>query len=81
MEEEEDGASGESRHMPPKNTLAGEALPFRHGMCEKVEILLDNQTPMETTLTMDDFLDSEPDDLSDGDWAGQDEDSDTGYAW
>ncbi|KAK3304443.1 uncharacterized protein B0T15DRAFT_536500 [Chaetomium strumarium] len=79
--EEEAGTSGESRHMSPMNTMAGEALPFRHGMCEKVEILLDNQKTTETTLTMDDFLDSEHDDLSDDDWAGQDEDSDTGYAW
>ncbi|KAL2171648.1 hypothetical protein VTG60DRAFT_2216 [Thermothelomyces hinnuleus] len=57
-----------------------EAL-FRHGMCEKVEIQLDNQKSAETTLTMDDFLDSGNDDLSDDDWVGQDDESDNGYAW
>ncbi len=57
------------------------AAPFRHGMCEKVEIQLDNQKSVETTLTMDDFLDSEDDDLSDDDWVGEDEDFDTEYAW
>ncbi|KAK4234305.1 hypothetical protein C8A03DRAFT_18765 [Achaetomium macrosporum] len=79
--EGEDGRSAESHRMSPTNTMADEVLPFRHGMCEKVEILLDNQKTTERTLTMDDFLDSEHDDLSDDDWAGQDEDSDTGYAW
>ncbi|KAM7209550.1 F-box protein At-B [Naviculisporaceae sp. PSN 640] len=54
---------------------------FRHGMCEKVEIQLDNQKPTENTLTMDDFLDDEvSDDPSDEDWDG-DQDMDEGYAW
>ncbi|EAQ83845.1 hypothetical protein CHGG_10249 [Chaetomium globosum CBS 148.51] len=60
---------------------AGNEVPFRQGMCEKVEIQLDNQKSVETTLTMDDFLDSENNDLSDDDWVGQDDDEDTGYAW
>lgn len=54
---------------------------FHHGMCEKVEIQLDNQKPTENTLTMEDFLDDEvSDDPSDEDWDG-DQDIDTGYAW
>ncbi len=84
-EEEEEGQEGEgteSGESQPATPAAGEpAAFFRHGMCEKVEIQLDNQKSAETTLTMDDFLDSEHDDLSDDDWVGDDEDFDTGYAW
>ncbi|KAK4155232.1 hypothetical protein C8A00DRAFT_13722 [Chaetomidium leptoderma] len=82
-EEEEEGVDGSSASSQPASPTAsaGEAVPFRHGMCEKVEIQLDNQKMAETTLTMDDFLDSEQDDLSDDDWAGEDEDFDTDYAW
>ncbi|KAL2265573.1 hypothetical protein VTJ83DRAFT_6673 [Remersonia thermophila] len=54
---------------------------FRHGLCERVEIQIDNQKVAERTLTMDDFLDSDQDDLSDEDWDGDDEEFDTGYAW
>ncbi|KAM7206168.1 F-box protein At-B [Rhypophila sp. PSN 637] len=54
---------------------------FHHGLCEKVEIQLDNQKPTERTLTMEDFLDDTvSDDPSDEDWDG-DQDVDTGYAW
>lgn len=68
-----------------KSTLSSPGSPledlFHHGMCEKVEIQLDNQKPTERTLTMDDFLDDEAsDDPSDEDWDG-DQDIDTGYAW
>jgi hypothetical protein len=74
LQEEENGeeagpSSGESQPASPTGSApGGEELPFRHGMCEKVEIQLDNQKSAETTLTMDDFLDSEADDLSDDDW-------------
>jgi hypothetical protein len=63
-------SSGESEPTSPAASApgSGEEVPFRHGMCEKVEIQLDNQKSAETTLTMDDFLDSEADDLSDDDW-------------
>jgi hypothetical protein len=63
-------SSGESEPTSPAASApgGGEEVPFRHGMCEKVEIQLDNQKSAETTLTMDDFLDSEADDLSDDDW-------------
>ncbi|KAH6622960.1 hypothetical protein F5144DRAFT_582016 [Chaetomium tenue] len=88
-EEEDDEAEGgqgadesgsSSRLESPASSL-GTEVSFRQGMCEKVEIQLDNQKSVETTLTMDDFLDSENDDLSDDDWVGQDDDEDTGYAW
>jgi hypothetical protein len=80
-EEQDDNASNRGSQPPSPTASAGEEVLFRHGMCEKVEIQLDNQKSVETTLTMDDFLDSENDDLSDDDWVGDDEDFDTGYAW
>lgn len=85
-QEGKDGSSspGESGPASPTDAgaAAGETAPFfRHGMCEHVVIQLDNQKSAETTLTMDDFLDSEGDDLSDDDWAGEDEDFESGYAW
>lgn len=76
-----DDNSGESQPASPTTPAAAAVPSFRHGLCEKVEIQLDNQKSAETTLTMDDFLDSEHDDLSDDDWVGEDEDFDTGYAW
>jgi hypothetical protein len=50
-------------------------------MCEKVEIQLDNQKPAEKTFGMEDFLDDEPDDLSDEEWNGDGEDLEVDYAW
>lgn len=74
--------SGPSTQPESPASSAGSEAPFRQVMCEKVEIQLDNQKSVETTLTMDDFVDSENNDLSDDDdWVGQDEDEDTGYAW
>ncbi|KAL2160329.1 hypothetical protein VTH06DRAFT_1502 [Thermothelomyces fergusii] len=75
-----DGSGTRGRPEAAASPADAEAL-FRHGMCEKVEIQLDNQKSAETTLTMDDFLDSGHDDLSDDDWVGQDDESDNGYAW
>ncbi|KAJ4307048.1 hypothetical protein N0V88_000423 [Collariella sp. IMI 366227] len=76
-----DGLSEESQASSSSTRSASEEPPFLHGMCEKVDIQLDNQKATETTLTMDDFLDSENDDLTDDDWNGEDEDFDEGYAW
>ncbi|KAL2185294.1 hypothetical protein L209DRAFT_756368 [Thermothelomyces heterothallicus CBS 203.75] len=75
-----DGLGTGNQPEPVTSPADAEAL-FRHGMCEKVEIQLDNQKSVETTLTMDDFLDSGNDDLSDDDWVGLDDESDNGYAW
>lgn len=79
--EGDDGASSHNSQPASPTASTGEEVAFRHGMCEKVEIQLDNQKSAETTLTMDDFLDSENDDLSDDDWVGDDEELDSGYAW
>lgn len=83
-EDEFDSASpgpAESQPASP-NALPGETALFRHGMCEKVEIQLDNQKPAEREWRMEDFMDDEADDLSDGDWDGEDEDfGGAGYAW
>ncbi|KAK0626160.1 hypothetical protein B0T14DRAFT_471849 [Immersiella caudata] len=53
---------------------------FRHGMCETVEIQLDNQKISEITWQMDDFIDEGSDNPSDEDWDG-DREVDVGYAW
>ncbi|KAH6847942.1 hypothetical protein B0I37DRAFT_154418 [Chaetomium sp. MPI-CAGE-AT-0009] len=79
--QEADGSIPGSQPESPASSAGTAEVPFRQGMCEKVEIQLDNQKAVENMLTMDDFLDSEHDDLSDDDWVGQDEDEDTGYAW
>jgi hypothetical protein len=49
------------------------------GMCEVVEIRIDNLRPMETQLTADDFLDEER--SGDDDWNGEDDETTNGYAW
>ncbi|KAL2263260.1 hypothetical protein VTK26DRAFT_7525 [Humicola hyalothermophila] len=79
-EESSNGSFGADGRHACQNSSAAASL-FRHGMCEKVEIQLDNQKPAEKTFGMEDFLDSEADDLSDEDWDGDDEDLDVGYAW
>ncbi|KAK4205642.1 hypothetical protein QBC40DRAFT_573 [Triangularia verruculosa] len=57
---------------------------FRHGMCDKVEVVLDNGKPVVVPYSMNDFVDeagSEGDDDSDEDWDGDDGGEDEGYAW
>ncbi|KAK3997132.1 hypothetical protein QBC44DRAFT_230503 [Cladorrhinum sp. PSN332] len=59
---------------------------FRQGMCDKVEILIDNQKVAEVLYGMNDFLDREDgdseDDASDEDWNGADrDDEDERLAW
>jgi hypothetical protein len=78
--EEEEGEESQSGSGSPASQV-GEAATFRHGMCEKVEIQLDNQKPAEKTFGMEDFLDDEPDDLSDEEWNGDGEDLEVDYAW
>ncbi|KAH9907845.1 hypothetical protein F4778DRAFT_719339 [Xylariomycetidae sp. FL2044] len=48
-------------------------IAFRHGLCDLVEVSVDNQRPRERQFDMEDFLDS-PEDSSDGDWDGGDVD-------
>lgn len=83
-EDELDPTSGGSEAGQPASstTEMTETALFHHGMCEKVEIQLDNQKPAEKTWSMEDFMDLEEDDLWDSDWDGQDEAFDDGlYAW
>ncbi|GAB1313063.1 F-box protein At-B [Madurella fahalii] len=84
-EDELDPASGGSEASQVAGSPAtemAETAPFRHGMCEKVVIQLDNQKPAEKTWRMEDFMDHEEDDHWDADWDGQDEVFDDGrYAW
>ncbi|KAK4178525.1 hypothetical protein QBC36DRAFT_234136 [Triangularia setosa] len=57
---------------------------FRQGMCDKVEVVLDNGKPVAMPYSMNDFVDegSEGDDDSDEDWDGDGgEGEDEGYAW
>ncbi|KAK0651367.1 hypothetical protein B0T16DRAFT_77765 [Cercophora newfieldiana] len=81
-EEEASDETGKSDAEDGTSPSAGEREEeFRHGMCDKVEIQLDNQKIAEVTWQMDDFLDEEAsDNPSDEDWDG-DQEADTGYAW
>jgi hypothetical protein len=56
----------------------GRAREVVQGMCEVVDVRIDNLRPRETQVTEADFLDEEA--PGDGDWNG-DDDFDEGYAW
>lgn len=56
----------------------GKAMEVIQGMCEVVDVRIDNLRPRETHVTEADFLDEEA--PGDGDWNG-DDDFDDGYAW
>ncbi|VBB83798.1 Putative protein of unknown function [Podospora comata] len=66
-----------------------EELYYRQGMCNRVEVVLDNGKPVAMPYSMNDFVDvdeggsGEGDDDSDEDWDGGDggEGEDEGYAW
>ncbi|KAK4133020.1 hypothetical protein BT67DRAFT_68864 [Trichocladium antarcticum] len=77
--DEDDGTRSGSGSA--RASTAGEAAVVRQGLCERVEIQLDNQKPAEKTFGMEDFLDEEPDDSLDEEWNGADEDLDVEYAW
>ena len=83
-EDNEPEALEESEKSEPeseKNASDAEEDIFRHGMCDTVDIQLDNQKLAEITWQMDDFLDVEAsDNPSDEDWDGDDH-ADGGYAW
>lgn len=58
----------------------GKQKEFIQGLCEVVDIKIDNQRPTEWQVTEADFLDSEPE--GDDDWNGNDDfDMTAGYAW
>jgi hypothetical protein len=56
----------------------GKATEVIQGMCEVVDVRIDNLRPRETQVTEADFLDEEA--PGDGDWNG-DDDLDDDYAW
>ena len=56
----------------------GKAVEVIQGMCEVVDVRIDNLRPRETQVTEADFLDEEA--PGDGDWNGED-DFDDAYAW
>ncbi|KAK0634777.1 hypothetical protein B0T17DRAFT_16728 [Bombardia bombarda] len=84
-EEDDEGLSPTARRQMRNKSISSEdsnAGGFCHGMCDRVEIQLDNQKPTERTWRMEDFLDDEQsDDLSDEDWNGDDDVDGGGYAW
>jgi hypothetical protein len=57
----------------------GKAKEVIQGMCEVVEVRIDNLRPTENQVTERDFLDAEP--SGDEDWDGDDDDIGGGYAW
>ncbi|RFU33401.1 hypothetical protein B7463_g2912, partial [Scytalidium lignicola] len=62
-----------------KKIRASDQQSAMQGMCEVVDIRIDNLRPRETQVTEADFLDSEPE--GDPDWNGDDDGLDDGYAW
>ncbi len=83
-EQEDDLASPDSPPADKGPAAAGQAsgAKYIHGMCEVVDIKLDNQKPTEQTWSMNDFLDSESDDPTDDDWElTGDRENDEHYAW
>jgi hypothetical protein len=71
--EAEDSAANSLRETSP--TDAGRI----QGMCDIVNIRIDNQRPTEMQYNENDFLDDEP--SGDEDWAGDDYDPAPGHAW
>lgn len=57
----------------------GKAKEVIQGMCDVVEVRIDNLRPTENQVTERDFLDEEP--SGDEDWNGNDDDVGGGYAW
>ncbi|KAK2072915.1 hypothetical protein P8C59_007239 [Phyllachora maydis] len=50
------------------------------GLCDVVEVHIDNQKQTETVWAMSDFLDAESDDPTDSEWNG-DQEAEESYAW
>ncbi|KAK4190269.1 F-box protein At-B [Podospora australis] len=88
--EANDGGPKRASRSSTKNNGSGGLLTptgesatqlFFHGMCEKVNVQLDNGNPAAIQFSFDDFRDDEVDDEEDEDWNGDDGDVDTGLAW
>jgi len=71
----EDNADDDDEHgllMPrASNGTRGKKTQFVHGMCDVVDVQIDNQKPRENQFGMDDFLDSSQE--SDSEWNSHDE--------
>ena len=71
----EDNADDDDEHgllMPrASNGTRGKKAQFVHGMCDVVDVQIDNQKPRENQFGMDDFLDSSQE--SDSEWNSHDE--------
>lgn len=63
----------------PGNNDEGRQKVHIQGLCEVVDIKIDNQRPTEWQVTEADFLDSEPE--GDDDWNGDEGAGPSGYAW
>ncbi|PMD38781.1 hypothetical protein L207DRAFT_513263 [Hyaloscypha variabilis F] len=62
-----------------KSKGKGKAKEIIQGMCDVVEVRIDNLRPTENQVTERDFLDAEP--SGDEDWDGDHDDIGGGYAW
>ena len=73
--------SDDSSDDEPLITKKGKAKAKEviQGMCDVVEVRIDNLRPTENQVTERDFLDEEP--SGDEDWNGNDDDVGGGYAW
>ena len=64
----------------PRTSVHREADLYVQGLCDVVDVLIDNLRPTEEQLNEDDFLDEEV--SGDEDWNGDDDmPGDNGYAW
>lgn len=71
---DEDSSSDTEPEQKPTSLAAATKAALENyiqGMCDVVEVSIDNLRPAEKQFSEGDFLDSEPDD--DGDWDGRDE--------
>ena len=79
----EDSAIDDDGILEPdtqRTSLDREAELYVQGLCDVVDVLIDNLRPTEEQLREDDFLDEEV--SGDEDWNGDDDlDGDGGYAW
>ncbi|KAJ1338464.1 F-box and leucine-rich repeat protein 2/20 [Microdochium nivale] len=70
--DQEDNVDDEQHVRDSSELLTlGMPIPFVHGLCDVVDVQIDNQKPRETQFVMDDFLDSSEE--SDAEWDSQNE--------
>ncbi|RYP26242.1 hypothetical protein DL768_011807 [Monosporascus sp. mg162] len=90
-ESEDELAAGLQRSLQPNGSKAtrvaakiprdeGEDVNFVHGLCDLVQVEIDNQKPTEQKYSMVDFRDSPSSDESDGEWNGDRSDEEDSIA-